>query len=75
LANVHLRTGVIAELRDRFASLETQIRQKDHQLGEMLIVPANPGDAGGSGAALVEDLVKGFLQFSKLKRTSSREFI
>lgn len=29
---------VITELRDRVASLETQISQKDHQLGEMLIV-------------------------------------
>ncbi len=38
LANVHLHTGVIAELGDHVASLETQIRQKDHQLGEMLIV-------------------------------------
>ena len=32
------KDGVIAELRDRVASLETQISQKDHQLGEMLIV-------------------------------------
>jgi len=32
------KDGVIAELRNRVASLETQISQKDHQLGEMLIV-------------------------------------
>jgi len=32
------KDGVIAELRDRVASLETQISQKDHQLTEMLIV-------------------------------------
>ena len=32
------KDGVIAELRDRVASLETQINQKDHQLAEMLVV-------------------------------------
>jgi len=32
------KDGVIAELRDRVASLETQISQKDHQLTEMLVV-------------------------------------
>ena len=32
------KDGVIAELRDRVASLETQISQKDHQLAEMLVV-------------------------------------
>jgi len=29
---------VIVELRDRVASLESQIKQKDHQLAEMLVV-------------------------------------